>query len=632
MGDFRAIEYANGRIWLANESGLVSAPGDFLTYNLYSGSNWRLQTVVNGLPSNSINDLMKDESGEFLYLATNSGMSKYNFTTFSNTTAGLVSSSLQQLMIQNGGVYVADTRRVYQFLNDQFQLLYTSPYANITDLTVSPSNDIWVSLQKRGIRNIAESKQVLVDGPLDNYIGEVYVDQNRNTWATSAALGDSPQKGIFVKTSAGWVNYYFYGGRFLTLNSSNPIMEDAGQNIWIGSWGGGAVVFDKDFNFHTINNLDVIGNVWVSSTEFDDTLSVETQTELRSVLSPAIPSTDYIVVTDFFMDRQRQSIWMLNFLPSNLHPMIEYKSNAFGEQALNPESWNYFTGPFGKNEVHKITQDPFGDLWFATTQGVVQVRLTGDVLASEHYTETDGLKIDATISIGADEDGYVWVGTKSGLNAILNRTVYDFRGTYQPIGLKINDIYVDSRNNKWFASDKGLSILKASGSPFDPQSWIDIVPKNSSIDPEQLALRANLFKENLPSEQIHSVFLDEQTGDVYLGTNSGIAIIRNNPFASTFQDYESLQVGPNPFVLSENNNSLLNFYNLVANSEVKILTVNGQLVRTLDPKNFSENKGAMAQWDGRTQEGNLVATGVYLYLISNEEGQQKTGKILVVRD
>jgi len=59
--------------------------------------------------------------------------------------------------------------------------------------------------------------------------------------------------------------------------------------------------------------------------------------------------------------------------------------------------------------------------------------------------------------------------------------------------------------------------------------------------------------------------------------------------------------------------------------------MNGQLVRTLDPKNFNENKGAMAQWDGRTQEGKYVATGVYLFLISNEEGQDTAGKILVVR-
>lgn len=631
VGNFYAIEYANERIWLANESGLVSAPGDFIRNNLYAGSNWRLQTTLNGLPANGIRDIAKAAAGEFLYLATNNGMSRYDFSTFSNTTAGLIATALTNVAVQNGEIYVADSRRIYQWLGNQFLLLYTSPYANITDLAVGNNNEVWFSLERRGIHNTTQSRSILIDGPLDNSIGEVYVDRNRNLWASSATLGQSSNRGIFVQTSRGWINHYFFSGSYQNLNSSNPIFEDAGQNIWIGSWGGGIVVFDKELNIHTINRAPSVGKVWISSTEFEDTLDVQTQSELQNVLSPALSTTDYVVITDFLQDRQRQSIWILNYLPSNLHPMVEYKATSFGEEAINPLAWNYFNGPFSKNEVHKITQDPFGDLWIANSEGVAQVRLRGDTLAYENYDESDGLKINATTAIAADQDGYVWVGTRSGLSAILNQVVYDFRGTYQPIGLKIDDIFVDSRNNKWFASDKGLSILKASGSPFDPQSWIDIVPHNSSIDPEQLALRANLFKENLPSEQIHSVFLDEETGDVYMGTNAGIAIIRNNPFASTFRDYEQLKVGPNPFILGEEGGHLLNFYNLVANSEIKILTINGQVVRTIDSKNFAENTGAMAQWDGRSGDGKLVATGVYLFLISNDEGQTKAGKVLVVR-
>jgi ligand-binding sensor domain-containing protein len=634
VGDFRAIEYANGRIWLANETGLVSAPGNFLKYNLYAGSNWRVQTTAQGLPGNVINDIVKGGSGELIYLATNRGISKYDFNSFSNITNGLVALSLTHLALRDGEIYAADSRRVYRLVSEQFELIYTSPHANITDLAVDIYDDVWISTQKRGLRNITDSKRIRIDGPLDNYIGEVYVDQNRRVWASSATLGTSPNRGIFVETENGWANFYFFGGtnnRYVSLNSSGAIMEDAGQNIWIGSWGGGAVLFDNDLNFYPINKSTNSGSVWTSSIAAEDTVGVETLPELNNILFPALGSGDFVVITDFWMDSQRQSIWVLNYLPSNRKPLVEYTFNSFTSNALDSTFWKHFGGPFGKNELHKITQDPFGDLWFATSEGVVQVRMDGDNLASEKYDESDGLKINSVWSIAADEDGYVWVGTRSGLNAILNRTVFDFRGTYQPIGLKINDIYVDSRNNKWFASDKGLSILKASDSPFDPNSWVDIVPFSSSIDPEQLGQRANVFKENLPSENIHSVFLDETTGDVYVGTDAGIAIIRNNPFASIFSDYEQLQVGPNPFVLEEDRDNLFSFFNLVANSEIKILTINGQLVRALDPKNFSENKGAMAQWDGRTEEGKFVSSGVYLYLMSNEEGQSKAGKVLVIR-
>lgn len=635
LGNFRAIEYANGRIWLANDNGLLSAPANFLKYNLYAASNWRLQTTLHGLPANTITDIAKTETPAALYLATSRGLSIYNFNTFTNFIAGLLVQGLTEVEVHDGVIYVADLRRVYRLQNNQFERLFTMPDADITDLFIAPGSEVWVSTVKRGLYNLSRSRKLLVDGPLDNYTGEVYMDSRRRLWCTGGILGDEKVKGTFLQTSQGWVNYYFFGGnnyRFFNLNSSNPIFEDAGHNIWIGSWGGGLVVFDEEMNIHPINNLTDPGQVWISSVESEDTITIQTAPQLQSIVYPAIPSSDYVVITDIRYDPRRQSIWILNYLPTNLAPLIEYKANRFDQRALNPNSWKHFSGAFSKNELNKITQDPFGDLWISATEGVFQVRMQGDtLLGTRRYQESDNLKINATTAIAGDQDGYVWVGTKSGLNAILNQVVYDFRETYQPIGLKINDIFVDSQNNKWFATDRGVSILKSSGSPFDPNSWIDIVPPNSSIAPEQLALRANVFVESLPSEVIHSVFLDDVTGDVYMGSVSGIAIIRNNPFTSPFKDYARLKFGPNPFILGDGSNTPLTFYNLAPGSEVKILTINGQLVRTLDPKNFNENKGAMAQWDGRTQEGNFVATGVYLFLISNEQGQDTAGKILVVR-
>ncbi len=194
------------------------------------------------------------------------------------------------------------------------------------------------------------------------------------------------------------------------------------------------------------------------------------------------------------------------------------------------------------------------------------------------------------------------------------------------MGFQINDIHIDSQNNKWFATDKGLSILRNSGSPFDPKSWIHLVPITSDIS------RLNTILVDLPSENINSVFLDENTGDVYLGTDAGIAIIRSNPFTSPFTNYENARVGPNPFLISENSLQFLRFYNLVSASEVKILTANGRLVRRLDPNNFTEVQGSQAQWDGRNMEGELVSTGVYIYLITTENGGTTAGKFLVIQE
>ena len=167
--------------------------------------------------------------------------------------------------------------------------------------------------------------------------------------------------------------------------------------------------------------------------------------------------------------------------------------------------------------------------------------------------------------------------------------------------------------------------MRSSGSPFDAASWAHIVPRISDVS------RGNTYRADLPSEDIHSVFLDEKTGDIYLGTDSGIAIIHDNPFTSSFTNYDKVRVGPNPFVISEDLPSQLRFFGLISGSEVKILTADGRLVRSLNPNKFAEVQGSQAQWDGRNMEGELVATGVYVYLATTQEGDNSSGKFLVIK-
>ena len=58
VDEFRAIEYAHNRIWLASDIGLIHASANFLRINLYAGTNWSLITSADGLPDNSINDVI----------------------------------------------------------------------------------------------------------------------------------------------------------------------------------------------------------------------------------------------------------------------------------------------------------------------------------------------------------------------------------------------------------------------------------------------------------------------------------------------------------------------------------------------------------------------------------------------
>jgi flagellar hook assembly protein FlgD len=66
---------------------------------------------------------------------------------------------------------------------------------------------------------------------------------------------------------------------------------------------------------------------------------------------------------------------------------------------------------------------------------------------------------------------------------------------------------------------------------------------------------------------------------------------------------------------------------LVKDSKIKILTISGRLVRQ-----FETPGGRVAYWDGRDDSGRLVASGIYLIVAYDTEGNNvTTGKVAVLR-
>lgn len=627
VGDFRSLAYGNDRIWIASANGLINADGDFLSTNLYAGGNWQVLTTANGLPTNSIKDITTDPSGSLLWIAANGSLLTYDYNSFSTP----IGYTFDDIISEGDNLLAINSSSVFRVSGSTVTTLDSGPATGINAVGRHPVNgQVWLATNKFGLRNIDSGIDIVLNGPLDNYIGEVLLDKSGRLWAASGLIKDERKEGVFVRLADGtWQNYQFSGGNgnsFIFSNSTLGLLEDEQQNVWVTSWGGGVIVFDQNLSPSPVNTLDLTGKVWINSVTSNDTLDVSTRENLRGGLSPVSSNQYYTVITDVMRDNQRQSIWLLNYAPTNGQALVEFSATGF-DAAAPAEAWNSYSLPVGANELNEITQDVFGDLWISSTRGVVQVRITEGTIQTETYQESDNLKSNLTRAIAADDDGYVWVGTSSGLSAILNGTVFDFRGEFQPVGLQINDIFVDSQNNKWFATDKGVSILQAAGSPFNPNSWVHIVPRNSTLE----TTRQNLFIEDLPTEMVHSIYLDSRNGDAYFGSDAGIFIIRKNPFASQFETYAEVQLGPNPFVVAEGNVNFLSFYNLVGGSEVKILSPNGQLIRKLDPQNFNEVKGAAAVWDGRNEDGKLVISGVYVYLITSETGEDAAGKFLLIR-
>ena len=264
--------------------------------------------------------------------------------------------------------------------------------------------------------------------------------------------------------------------------------------------------------------------------------------------------------------------------------------------------------------------DYFGRLWFGTRDDGVYIldynHTLFDLYDDKLYVPEgrDNLLSNKILSLGMDHDGIMWIGTAGGLNSYDGRQMYRHlgeSGELGPVNNTINQVFVDLYNNKWFATDGGVSILDASKSPWDPDAWNHYTQDNSG----------------LPSKYVKSIYIDNQLGEAYIGTDAGLAIFRGL-FAQLRTNYSEISAGPNPFILSENSEFVIK--NLMVKSTVKIFTLNAKLIRTLSPNNGNV-QGSRAFWDGRDSQNNLVSSGIYLYLAHAEDGTATQGKIAVIR-
>ncbi|MFZ1517791.1 MAG: T9SS type A sorting domain-containing protein, partial [Ignavibacteriaceae bacterium] len=141
-------------------------------------------------------------------------------------------------------------------------------------------------------------------------------------------------------------------------------------------------------------------------------------------------------------------------------------------------------------------------------------------------------------------------------------------------------------------------------------------------------LLSTLDSKNSPllSDIIESIAIDEKSGKVYIGTANGLTSF-DTPSILPVESFNGLNIYPNPLVITDGS-KLVTIDGLIRDSDIKIVTVAGKLVRE-----FSSPGGRTAFWDGRDDSGDLVNSGVYIVIAFDQEGNSvETGKIAVLRE
>lgn len=111
-------------------------------------------------------------------------------------------------------------------------------------------------------------------------------------------------------------------------------------------------------------------------------------------------------------------------------------------------------------------------------------------------------------------------------------------------------------------------------------------------------------------------------GNFSLESGAAPAVI---PYAAARTDLGAAHCYPVPFKPSAGHTKIT-FTGLTRSARIRVYTVGGQLVRTLD----KTDSGDTLDWDVKNSRGEGLASGVYLFIVKSAS-QTATGKLMIIR-
>ncbi len=632
------IALFNGRIWLGTDRGLFHAPNDLSRYTINDPKRWTIWNGDDGLASSNVLALAAGDQrlwvGTALNLATvNAGLELRPQNLWGEGHTRTVSDILltdEHIYIANNYYSSAKRRfiaRLYQYESENGHTFIRTYTASIGALAREADHTLWVGMEEEGL--FRGEQQLKIDSPGAQAIRYVMKDSRGRIWASNGKFKSSPNKGFYIFDGNRWTNFTFTSGYKFCRNTT-MFYEDRFQNVWLGSWGGGLMVYHNN-QFDYFHNYDDSGLIEISDKDTVRIQELQPLSETYQNFFSAVPDDPDFEVVPVIKEGPAGNLWISNYFASNGNYLAVAPYGEDGFISLDKSQWSYFGIQDGitpqEGSISAITFDDFGRVWLGTftqDKGIYILDYNGTITNRSddqlfELTVDDNLWSNEILSLASDQDGVIWIGTRAGLNSFDGVNVYrhikqvgDEEGTSGPLENQINQIVVDDYNNKWFATTGGVSILRGDRSPWDTLAWKGYHTGNS----------------NLLDDVVHSIYVDSKASEALIGTEKGLSVYSGS-FAEIEENFSEVIGGPNPFVLGKDQNRFT-LTHLKANSSVKIFTLNGTLVRTLQ-SNGRYVDGSRAVWNGKDNNGQTVASGIYIYMAYTQDGETQSGKIAVIR-
>ncbi|HCM75722.1 MAG TPA: hypothetical protein DIS90_05035 [Cytophagales bacterium] len=526
-----------------------------------------------------------------------------------------LNNPVSSITLFKNSIYAAiDSKGIFRFQNGtwmQQAFLQTAVFKKIavgsSNLIVTTSDKVW-STDGVTITEVATGSLTKPSDAREEN-GTVWVADGKN--GIVAVLGTSVQstKPNGPSSNLNWrINYsgdriiYSKGG----FVNSIPLNRDYTVDQFInGQWSVLSSVLTKDIT----DQVRTTNATFLSS--FGDGL--ERKSDEGSLIfdetnSPLVISnpTDQLVLVPA-IESAADGVWVANY--GAITPL------HFLSATLNWESYS-FSQPQAQFPIDLLV-DRNGWVWMIIDPSkgggiVVFNKSTNQSVYLNNLAGKGGLPSAAVRSIAIDREGWVWVGTDEGVvyfsnpgnvfSASIDASRPIFENRFLLRDEKVTAIAIDGGNRKWLGSNNGVWLFDQTG--------------------EKLIYNFTMENSPLLSDRIISITIDPISGEVFFGTDKGMASFRSTATQSTNR-FADVKIFPNPVNADFNGQVAIN--GLYRDAIVKITDMGGRLIWQ------TQANGGTAIWNARQVNGNRVNTGMYLVFATAEDGSERhVGKIAVI--
>lgn len=393
------------------------------------------------------------------------------------------------------------------------------------------------------------------------------------------------------------------------------------------------------YSYIDTDNLDIDpldpNHVFVSGRtgiyEFQDGIFLKNYTNdntnnvLQTASTVGNNNKDYVIVTALKYDKDG-NLWGFNSISPSTS-LFAYTKDK--EWVSHHKSEFMYSENTSLENVNNIIEDSRRLLWFGNNHWDFPYLYcyqpsTDAAKCYKKFTNQDGTEVSVGYvrAIAEDNKNNIWVGTSAGpLMLEVSQITQDSPvftqvkvprndGTnyadYLLSGVDITCIAIDKANRKWFGtSGNGVYLIS-----------------DDNIQQLQHFTRSN---SPLLSDDIESIAINTESGEVYFGTNLGLCSYQSDVNSINEEmNKDNVWAYPNP--VKPDYTGVITIIGLSNKADIKIVTSNGVLV------NKGTSNGGIYQWDGRDLKGKMVASGIYMVETATSDGSKGTVcKIAIIR-